>query len=451
MTEKPVSEMARAVRSTETAKSVNKLVKAWYARARESSGSGRRVVWAKVGLQPELLTIFDIDAVWPENFGAACAAKQVAVDFIETAEADGYGRDTCSYARNTLGYSQRWIDLGVLPPEAPAGGMAKPDMLVTLAAGCDVGTKWWQALATRYWGDVPIHEVDVQSPPYGLDLNDERIKEHYVAHMEEEFTDLVAFLEKHTGKKYDEAKLSEAIVKSYKAQRLSYEVEELRKAVPSPMPGEDYFACIVPQLYMVGEQEAVDFYQSLYDEVKYRVDNKIGVIPDEKYRILWVGIPPWFNLGIFNYLESLGSVSVIETQYYIDKPPEVDPSNPLRALAERAWLRAIRNHELGGEMVPDGAHTCAMLGFAPVGLVTQFVRDYKIDGIIMHSTVSCRAVPFGQAHTRNVLPKYLDTPVTFFESDMADPRSWADAQIKKQINVFMEVLTSAKRKAKVGK
>jgi len=66
-----------------------------------------------------------------------------------------------------------------------------------------------------------------------------------------------------------------------------YDAYQLRKAVPAPMPTEDALSVMVPGMFMLGTQAAYDFYSELYDELKHRVDNKIGTIPDEKYRLLW--------------------------------------------------------------------------------------------------------------------------------------------------------------------
>jgi len=435
MTQEKGSELQRAVRSTETARSVNKLAKEWYAKAEQARAEGRPVAWCMVGMPPQLLYVFGIEAVWPENYGTVCAARQMAVHFMEIAEADGYSHDLCSYERNAFGYAKRMCELGAIPTEAPVGGLPEPDLLLTPSQTCDPRCKGFQALATRFT-KAPLYVCDLQSVPYGLDMNDETVRKRYLKQNVEQMWGLVHFLEKETGKKLDEAKLSEAVVNSLKAQRLIWEVHQLRRALPSPMPSEDQFACIIPQLYMLGSPEAVDFYQRLYDEVKYRVDHKIGVIPNEKYRLLWMGIPTWFNMGIFNYFESLGAVSAMETTYYVYPPVTADPSRPVEALAEIYWKRNRQLHDLGAEVTPESG--------TPAGLVLEFIREYKLDGVVMHATRSCRAIAFGQAHTRKRLQKELDVPVVAIESDMADPRTWSDALIKMQLNAFIETMASKK-------
>lgn len=436
--EKTASEFSKAIKTTEAAKSVSQLIKEWYKRAHLAKSRGRKVAWSMVGVPTELLAVFDLDAAWPENYGTACAARQMATHFMSIAGEEGYPIDICSYARNGLGYACRRRELGAIPPEAPHGGLAEPDMLLGANFMCDVRLKWFQTLATRFL-NAPLHTFEIDAPPYGTNIDDPRIKEHYTALYLQSLKELVAFLEQQTGKKLDEARLSKAVAHTQEIFKLLDKIHNLRKAVPSPMPSEDEFACLILKEYMFGEKAAVDFYRRLYKELKYRVSNGIGVIPEEKYRILWIGMPPWFNMGLFNYLESFGAVSVMETTYYIGDPVKVDPSKPLEALAERTWLKAVELHRLGTEVVPENAVVQGGLGSVPLGLVSRFIEEYKIDGVILHSTISCRAISFGQRYASYELTK-LDVPNLILESDMADPSAWSDTHIKTQVEAFMTVL-----------
>jgi len=282
------------------------------------------------------------------------------------------------------------------------------------------------------------------SPPYGVDMEDERVKEHYLELIREDLKAQIAFVEEHTGKKLDIAKLREVVENSQKAAKLWYDTLELRKAVPCPMNTPDYFSGMIPQMWMPGSEEGVKFYQDLYNEVKQRVDNKVGVIPEEKCRLIWYGIPPWFNLGLFNYFESLGAVFVSEIIYYVGPPVDIDLSDPLEALIQRVWLKALWLHKQGLNFFPDNvAHLCIAMPMN-TNFVRQQVKDFKIDGAVMHRTRSCRAASWGETFIKNDLAKD-GTPSLIFESDIADPRAWSDAQFKTQVDAFMEILTAKKK------
>jgi benzoyl-CoA reductase/2-hydroxyglutaryl-CoA dehydratase subunit BcrC/BadD/HgdB len=167
------------------------------------------------------------------------------------------------------------------------------------------------------------------------------VRDHYIAYQKSQFEGLIAFLEQQTGKKLDRDRLWEVIRLSDKAWDLWYEIDRMRVAVPCPMPAQDHFSTMVAAYYFSGTPVAVDFYQGLYDEVKEKVDKGLGVIPEEKYRILYGGgLPPWHTLWIFNYFESFGAVFVIENVYRGYDPVEVPSSvkDPVEFLAWRTFL-----------------------------------------------------------------------------------------------------------------
>jgi benzoyl-CoA reductase/2-hydroxyglutaryl-CoA dehydratase subunit BcrC/BadD/HgdB len=231
---------------------------------------------------------------------------------------------------------------------------------------------------------------------------------------------------------------------SQEAIKYWYQVLELRKAVPCPMGSEDYFTAIIPFLYLAGEPEAVDFYKALYEEIKDRVDRAIGVIPEEKYRFVWLGIPPWFNLGLFNYLQKLGAMVCIESTYYVGEPVELDLTDPVEGWVERTWKTGKIKHKNGSEVNPD---VCNPGVFNPgVGgeLIKRWISEYHLDGAIAHRTRSCRATSMGQLQVKNKLAE-IGVPLLIFESDMVDPRAWSDAQIKKQFEEFLEIVDTHKK------
>ena len=209
------------------------------------------------------------------------------------------------------------------------------------------------------------------------------------------------------------------------------------------MGAEDYFACIIPALYLLGKEEGLDFYEKLYHEVGERVRNGVGVISDERYRLAFFGIPLWFNLGIFNYLERLGAIVVFEQAYYVGPFFEVNLDDPFEGLVERIWRKACWNHQTSIEACPE---ICNPNSMAAVGskFVVQLISGHGIDGALFHRTHTCRAMSWGQIHYQRVLGKE-GIPTHIFESDMAHPRSWSDARIKSQLESFIETVEQSKK------
>jgi benzoyl-CoA reductase/2-hydroxyglutaryl-CoA dehydratase subunit BcrC/BadD/HgdB len=366
----------------------------------------------------------------------------VAPGFIQTAEAEGFAPDLCSYLMNTMGYCRRSLDAGGVPPESPLKeGMGEPVMLLGSAFLCEPRYKWFQTVATRF-SDVPVFSSDPVSPPFDVDVDDPGIAAHFFEHLREDLKAQVEFLERHTGRKLDVGRFREIMRVSQESMDYWHRTLELRKAVPCPMGAEDYFSCIIPQLFMLGTEEALHFYRTLYQEVKDRVDRGVGVLAREEYRMIFEGIPPWYNLGLFNYLESLGAISVFETCYYPGPPVDIDLRDPVAGLAERIWKKACWYQKCGAEASPEMCDPGIMVGVGSAYL-KQLAREYGIDGALMHRTRSCRAVSWGQIHHRNILEE-KGIPSLIFESDMGDPRAWSDSRIKAQLEPFIESMATSK-------
>lgn len=437
-----MSELKGATKALETTRRVKELLPAFYAR-HERRRPGQALAWCMAGVPPELLVAFDVAREWPENFGTLCAAKQVATWFCERAEADGYSLDLCSYVRNTMGYCSRVVESGGVPAEAPKGGMGVPTLLLGSGCTCDPRLKWFQSLASRYL-PAPLSHSDPLSPPYDLDPTDPRIADHYLEHLRATLRDQVAFLEGQLGRPLDADRLRKALRCSQDAVALLWEILELRKTVPCPMGAEDFFTgVVVPLLYLLGEPETVAYFRALRDEVADRVRAGIAAVPDERFRLLWMGIPPWYHLHFFNALGAWGAVFPIEAIYFVGAPVEVDLSDPLEALVQRTWKRALWAHRWGAEVVPELCTFAVGMVMPGSRLIRRWVHDYRLDGAIMHRTRSCRAVSWGQIHLRNQLAEE-GIPSLILESDMADPRSWAHATILSQTRAFLDGLAASR-------
>jgi len=423
-----------AVKGTDMARKVRGLVKQIYQSAHEAKQTGKKVAYFMVASQyDEIVRAMDVVPVPTENYAGLCAAKRDMDRFLLKAEADGYSQVLCSYVRIGLGFDSLRKELGDIPENSPDGGMPEPDMMLGSSAVCDPRYKWFQA-AGRYL-QVPTFSIDCVIPPVHADLKE--VRDYYIQYQKEQLELLVKFLEEQTGKKMDRERLWETIRLSDEAYRLWYEIDRLRVAVPGPMPTQDHFNIMVPSYYYSGTQIATDFYQDLYHEVKSKVEKKIGVVPDEKYRVLYGGgLPPWHTLWIFNYFESFGAVFVMENVYRGSDPVEVPEhvKDPLEYLAWRYYLRYTQRHEKARNNS----------GSPAVERLLGYISDYKIDGVVFHACRSCRATTVGQVHSKNLLGEFTDIPMMQLVSDMVDLRDYSEAQWKAQIGAFIDALAGRK-------
>lgn len=437
-----MEEKTSAVKSLETTKLAGAIMKKGYAKAREAVEAGNPVAWVMATTNGAVASfwqafnlLMDIPTVFPENYAALCAAKGTAMSYIDHALPVGFSNFLCGYAKTHLGYTRLFAESGAIPEDAPGGGLAKPAMFFGSSEICDARYKWFQALH-RYF-DVPMFCGDFLGP-FSADLDVEEYSKHYIKYYAQEMRDFVAGVEKYTGRKLDEDKFSELIDTALETARMFNECHELRKSIPCPMPWEDMWTCITPAMYHIGEEEALEFYQKLHAELKERVDNKIGAIPNEKYRLMWGALPAWHTLAICNYLESLGAIGVVETWEYTPQTPPYIPEGVTNPYERLAWwyLWWYTHHYPDARGKAEHFRNQIYLNWA---------RDYLADGHVQHWIITCRTVSVGSMHAKDVILKYARIPTYILEGDLIDPRFFNEAQFKLQAEAFTETMDHYKR------
>ncbi len=451
--------------ATETASKIGGMVKAAIGGAVRAREQGKPLAYTFICCNyDEIIRAMDIVPVWTENYAGICGAKRDAERFLERAESLNFSRSLCTYALCGIGFDQWREELGSMPPDAPWGGQAKPDFM--LSSGqilCDPRNKWYQAVQ-QYMPDVPIYNVGLPWPVYEDDIEVADVEDYYINYIVEELRGLVRFLEEQTGKKMDWDRLSESVYLSERTWNLIWETYELRRAVPTPMGTGDAMNTMVPMVFMMGTQEGYDFFLELNRELKDKIARKEGVIPDEKYRLLWGGgLPSWFALTDFNYFNSKGAVFPAETTYRMIEPiyrlniPETN--DPIERLAWR-WLRYWTYWYDKAKKRP---------GSEPdVERLIQYIEDYQIDGIVMHEAFSCRTWHLGLIWQLNQLKKIYkpipvlvlgpdgkrkeerrELPSLILESDIIDISSYSEVDTRNRIDAFIETLEQSKKSTTV--
>lgn len=389
-----------------------KYIKKFYEGAHKAKAEGRPVAWVASTFPVEMLIAMDVIPVWPENYASVCAARQVSVRLCEAAEREGFSRDLCSYARCVLGSISEKKDL-------PEGGMPKPDFLVASTCACDTHLKWFQVVSRRL--NCPLFLLDV---PYNITSADsENLESRHIEHYVSQLEELISFLEKQTGTKLDKDKLRETTALSDRTSDLWMEIQDYRKTIPTPMGARDAFSAVFFMLCIPGTQMAVDFYERLRHEVRDRTKSNVGIIEYEKYRLVWDNLPMWFNLRLFDYLNSLGIVIVAETFSHV-WAGSLDPSKPLESLA-RKYLPNFANATVGRR----------------IDLIVSLVKTFGADGVVLPTNWGCRMMSIGETIVKDAVYRKLGVPSLIIDVDSSDWRNYNKAQVKTKIEAFIEMLS----------
>ncbi len=386
---------------------LSELQSRYYEELFQAAAAKRPVAWITSMAPIEILYAMDVFPVMPENYAALCASRRLGVELCEAAQALGYSGDLCSYAKNTFGSMAK----GIGPFDGK--GLPKPDLLIATGSACSTHIKWFQAMSRHY--QAPLLMVDAV---YSVDGALER---HHLDYFVKQLEAHVEEISQHTGHAFDMDRLKEVVAISDRTSELWYEFSRLRGQVPTPVGAIDVFTMMFPLVTLCGKPEAVAFYEELVDEVSRRVDRGIGVVPQEKVRLMWDIFPIWYNLKLFLHFESRGAVFV--TDLYADAfAGRLDATKPLESLAERYLNDFLRS-----------------------GVKTKFeiyrkrAVDYKVQGAVFHSNRCCRYFTMGQLDVAQLLRDDLNLPCLFLDADMADPRVYDDARVKARIDAFLEM------------
>lgn len=289
-----------------------------YEKSAEAMAAGEPIVWSMANWWhgTPILKAMGVEVLYPENYGAVCAATGVASTYLERSDAAGFPTHLCGYARNNFGYVHRMMRemKGEIPPEAPMGGMPAPVMLLASNMICDARFKWFQGLG-RYL-DAPLFNLEMPIP--GVEeFFHEGVTDSCVKLAMANTKDFIEFAEKVLGKRLDMDKLAEIVDDMLEMNRLWHEVNELRKMTPCPMHSRHFWACMLASIYLLGDiKDAIAKFKDLHAELSGMIAENRGSVSDEKYRLAFGELPPWHSLKFFDKLAQRGWNFVTESWVY---------------------------------------------------------------------------------------------------------------------------------------
>ncbi|MDE3077519.1 MAG: 2-hydroxyacyl-CoA dehydratase, partial [Chloroflexota bacterium] len=193
-------------------------------------------------------------------------------------------------------------------------------------------------------------------------------------------------------------------------------------------------------------KEVADFYEELRDEVKDRVARGIAAVPTERCRIMTDTQPPWGFLSLYRYLESYGCVSVGSLYVFgLEGNFEVQPDGtwgPRKTPQQKGITLKDRDHALRvyADWNLSRPEWQQFYGSEyKTEMMLRMVKDWKLNGAILHYNRGCEGLSVGIAENRLGLIK-AGVPVMTYEGNMADEREFDEARTYARVDAFMETL-----------
>ena len=361
----------------------------------------------------EILTAMDIHWYFHVQqlfaSGGTGESPHLAED-LEAMDDIGLPSDCCTLLRLALYYQV-------------AGFYPIPNAYLALTEPCD-GTSGWHAAFTHHpdWRDVPVFAPD---PPYH---NDDRAIDYFAGEMKR----LVDFVTQHTGKTLDMQRLKEVVEETNKGYALWMEYDLLRRAKPAPHNHIIPMSCFF-QVNTEGAGRGPEkrrWYEAIVADGERRVREKQPEISNQRFRLLWYDIQPFYFNEIAAWLEQeCGAMVAMDMTSYC--PYElVDTSTEdslFRGLARRAYQDGpmIRQSRGKAENVMED--------------ITRIVKDYNVDCVIFPGHMGHKDMAASSSIMADTC-RSLGVPFLHIGMDQADRRYRTIDEIKDQISRFFRAM-----------
>jgi len=386
--------------------------RAMYLKLLAAKEEGKPICMASAGIPSEVMYAMDVYPVFPESLAAISSGIGKAGPFFDEARDRGYTNTICSYTRCGLGIA--WTN------QCAFGPIPDPDFFITDVSFCCLHVTWWAYLEDHF-----------KKPTFFMDMpaTDQPDVPAYLEYYENQILEMVKFIEANSSSRFNQTRFMDAVRYSDLAGYYWKKIMDLRRHKPSPCSFRTLAGQIIPLVTALGEKEAADFYEALYE--KYQDDIEKGVSPckeGEKYRLIWNGIPIWHHLQVINYFEEKGANFVWEPYTSLSwgnktRTGRLDLSRPFHTLAEK-YTNVLHNRPIETRS----------------RYFDQAIKDYEVDGLVLFSNRSCRPMSIGQSELVDLIREKYDIPLLVIEGDQADPEGFSWDDIRNRIDGFIEVL-----------
>lgn len=376
-----------------------------------------------------------------EPYGASTGTLGKSEEMMAACEGKGYARDICGYCRNYLGslFGDKFSFGGKYP---------HPDFYFQLHF-CDTHGKWYQPAAE--FTDRPYFVIDggamYRWPKW---KESEKRKENKFNYLLAQMHDSIPWMEKATGRQYDDEKLGDAVCNEIMSTSKWAKCCELNKNIPAPMDEKTMYAFYVIHVLRRHTKEAVLFFDTLYDELQDRIAKGIAGVEYERYRMIHNSQPPWYALNMFRYLEKFGVVCVGSQydfmlsggwNYYYDEEdvPHVKAAEPPDDLKEQVKTRDGALRALASWYLDYGlqARSFRFPMIERRNVDVAIAKDWNCQGAIMHLNRGCEGWAVGQLETRRALVESGISVLTY-EGNVADPREYDASRTFARFDAFLE-------------
>lgn len=325
-----------------------KLLMKWLEEAKQAKADGKKVILVPFNFNPEIIHFFD--NLFPVTSEVLTTLGVVALEgqgerYWDYAVGMGMPDHICSANSVEIGSALTGVDF-------------EPDAVISAAPGaCDMNAKIHEYLAMHL--DVP--QFIVEKPPDNTARGLEFFKKSYRR--------LLAELEEFAGEKVKEEKMREIAGRANICTDLYYDLWELKKQVPCPVPGLFSLFIIGARFAMWGREEGIDVLEKMIKISRRNLNDPAYQNREEKARVLWTYVSYYTDLvNFYDWMDNEGIANMGDMlQINFTQPIDLTSHDTIMdGIVENAW-NAFMTRQMGGDSmsvrwVDDILHIIKELG-----------------------------------------------------------------------------------------
>jgi benzoyl-CoA reductase/2-hydroxyglutaryl-CoA dehydratase subunit BcrC/BadD/HgdB len=370
------------------------------------------IIMHPFNFEPELFFAMNLEPLMQEIISVGLAPFHLNQPFIDFVNKVGYGDNL------TICNAQRPFISLTMQGSAPI-----PDLLFYLSTPCNSLSMSYQVLQNL--ANIPSFNLDI--PYWAYNQEDEYYDGNTMDYVIEQVKNCISWLESKTSLKFDEEKFQLTMDLCNQARGYVLEFNELLKAVPCPVTSQTGFGNFLTMVSRGGTSDAVKVTKSMRDMAAVNVKNKIGAVPDEKIRIAWPYTHIFFDQALLSWIESSFNAVVIMDLlgHYKVLPHDISTiDNCFKSLG-----KGILDASMVGK--------CRGPIEYYIEYMVNYVKDYKIDCVIMPMHFACKHVSIMGQVTSEAIKEETGIPTLIFGCDSYDSREVTSEAIRSKISDFI--------------
>ena len=372
----------------------------------QQADEGKPIIGYHFAFPGEILHCFDVVPFCFEAVPYVMAAllPDGAEYYYDRITAFGHPYHACTSQKGIMGFSlEQMVDY---------------DLVVCPTSPCDNTIASYQFF--QNYMKVPLLVADM---PY---YRDDRGFDYFANELRRQIEDISKILNQEP----DWDGLRTAVKYNTQAQELLMDINDMRKAVPSPIESIINVLITMATVTMSGTPEKVQFFKEVRDLMRERLKNHEGRTGFEKFRSLWPNISLFYDLGFYYWLDRhLGMTYLLDVfNYYAYEPVKSNNVDEIILGIAKQTMNYPMTHQAQSfidHMIEDALWAA---------------KEYKADCAIMTGHLGCKQVSGCIQILREILRDELGIPMLTIEVDIGDKRFTSIEQVKYEISEFAKTL-----------